>query len=106
VDWITQTIAIGNYLDAQDAELLRTCRIRSVLSLDGTVERSGATELGVEEIVSLNLIDGAGNDLRVVELAVESLVRLASSLPPVLVQCHAGRSRSPLVVARSLVRTQ
>jgi hypothetical protein len=33
MDWITQTIAIGNYLEAHNAELLRQDGIQLVLSL-------------------------------------------------------------------------
>ncbi len=37
VDWITEHVAIGNYLEAQDTELLRRHGFRSVLSLDGSL---------------------------------------------------------------------
>jgi len=33
MDWITKTIATGNYLEAQNAELLRQAGIQSVLSV-------------------------------------------------------------------------
>lgn len=36
MDWITDRIAIGNYLDAQDRTLLQAEGVRAVLSLDGT----------------------------------------------------------------------
>ena len=35
MDWITDQIAIGNYLDAQDLELLRREGIAPILCLDG-----------------------------------------------------------------------
>jgi protein-tyrosine phosphatase len=106
LDWITDKVAIGNSLDARDAGLLEQHAFRSVLSLDGTLGRSQAAEFGLAEVASYRLIDEAGNDLRVVERAVDDLRRLAESLPPVLVQCHAGRSRSATVVAAYLMRAR
>jgi hypothetical protein len=37
VDWITDDVAIGNYLEALDATLLTRHGFRSALSLDGTL---------------------------------------------------------------------
>jgi protein-tyrosine phosphatase len=106
MDWITEQVAIGNYLEAQDAELLLAHAFRSVLSLDGSLSSRRAAELGLSEIVGFKLIDGAGNDPRHYESAVDALLRLVRSKPPVLVHCHAGRSRSAIVVAGFLVASQ
>ncbi len=54
----------------------------------------------------MRLIDGPGNDLRVYRSSVEALMDLARRHPPVLVHCHAGRSRSAVVVAGYLVLSQ
>jgi protein-tyrosine phosphatase len=104
VDWITETIAVGNYLEAQDAGLLREFGIQSALSLDGTLTQSRADELGLTRVATTILIDGAGNDLRFFSGAIESLIHLAQTQPPVLVQCHAGRSRSIAVIAGYLIK--
>jgi protein-tyrosine phosphatase len=103
MDWITEQVAIGNYLEAQDADFLNHRGFRSVLSLDGSLAERHVAEFGLEEVVSYALIDGPGNDLRVFRFAVEDLRRLAASHGPVLVQCHAGRSRSAVVVAAHLM---
>jgi protein-tyrosine phosphatase len=103
MDWITDQVAIGNYLEAQDAALLKQHAFRSVLSLDGTLTAKQAAEFGLAEVASHRLIDGAGNDLRVLRFAIEDLRRLAETQAPVLVQCHAGRSRSAVVVAGYLI---
>ena len=50
-----------------------------------------------------NLIDGLGNDMRTFTRAVDTLIQFVESHPPVLVHCHAGRSRSPIVVAGYLI---
>ena len=106
MDWITDDIAIGNYLDARDAALLQRHAFRSVVSLDGTFSAADAAGFGLSEVACYRLIDGAGNDPRVFGLAVDDLQRLASSQCPVLVQCHAGRSRSVAVVAAYLIRAK
>ena len=106
MDWITDSIAIGNYLEAQDKHLLTQSGIRSALSLDGTLTPNQVEEMGLQRMVTTVLIDGPGNDLRVFGGAVESLMYLVQTQAPVLVQCHAGRSRSVAVVAGFLMRMQ
>jgi protein-tyrosine phosphatase len=103
VDWITEEVAIGNYLEAQDTTLLRQHAFRSVLSLDGTLTAKQAPEFGLAEVASYRLIDGAGNDVRLFQLAIEDLKRLVRTQAPVLVHCHAGRSRSAVIVAGYLM---
>ncbi|MCX5660219.1 MAG: dual specificity protein phosphatase [Planctomycetota bacterium] len=102
MNWITDRIAIGNHLDALDVELIRQHAFRSALSLDGTLASGHAAKLGLEQVVAYELIDGAGNSMRAFQSAVRDLGRLAESHSPVLVQCHAGRSRSAVVVAAYL----
>jgi protein-tyrosine phosphatase len=106
MDWITDTVAIGNYLEAQDADLLRREGIASALSLDRTLQGREPAELALREIESVPLEDGPGNDPRLFRRAVDALEGLVQSHPPVLVQCHAGRSRSAVVVAGYLMRSQ
>lgn len=55
MDWITERIAIGNYLEAQDAELLRKEAIASVLGLDKTLQGRDPAELGLRKIEILPL---------------------------------------------------
>lgn len=99
MDWICPEIAIGNCREARDWKLLQRERIGSILSLDGSVREEEAESLGVADIIMVELIDGPGNDPRRFIKAADSLSSLVSSEPPVLVQCHAGRSRSAVVVA-------
>lgn len=105
MDWITEDIAVGNYLEAQDATLLRDAGIMSVLSLDRTLTEGDAAHLGLQEIQAVPLDDGPGNDPRLFRQAVEAVERLVRSQRPVLVQCHAGRSRSVVVIAGYLMRS-
>jgi protein-tyrosine phosphatase len=105
LDWITDKIAIGNYLDALDVELIRRESLASALSLDGTLHGKDAGECGLKRIEVVCLEDAAGNEPRLFQLAVEYLSELVREAPPVLVQCPAGRSRSAVVVAGYLVKT-
>lgn len=104
MDWVTDGIAIGNYLEAQDKALLHDSGITAVLSLDGTLRGRPSAELGLQAIEVVPLEDAPGNDVRLFHRAVDALVRL-SLQGKVLVQCHAGRSRSVVVVAGYLMKT-
>jgi len=100
MDRITDSIWIGNYLDAQDREAITKAGIRSILCLDGCLAQATAAELGVERVEVVQLVDGAGNPpakfLRAVQLVREFVAKHA----PVLVHCHAGQSRSAAVVCK------
>jgi protein-tyrosine phosphatase len=104
VDWIEENIAIGNFQEAKDAEILQGIRIASALSLDGTLSGLKPQALGLKRIEVVRLEDGPGNDLRLFNLAVAALGELVRVAPPVLVQCHAGRSRSVVIVAAYLMK--
>ena len=106
MDWISDSIAIGNYLDATDTALHRAEGIRSLLCLDGKLRPGDAARLELDGLVSVPLIDGDGNRPEAFESAVRAVERLATLRPKLLVQCHAGRSRSVIVVAAHLMRTQ
>ncbi len=99
MDWITADIAIGNCDDARRFTTLRSAGIESILSLNGwpngTVNGHGLTWRCVE------LIDGHGNDVSLLQEAVSQLHQLLAK-GAVLVHCMEGVSRSPLVVASYL----
>lgn len=103
MDWITNDIAIGNCVDARDAELLRSHAIVSILGLTRTLEGVDPQSLGVRQIQLVPLEDGPGNELAVFRGAVQLLGRLVETGPPVLVHCQAGRSRAVVVVAAHLM---
>jgi hypothetical protein len=106
MNWITENVAIGNYLEVVDVNLLRSERFQSALSLDGTLSGKIPGDLGLHRVEIVRLEDAPGNELRLFRLAVDTLVDLVDDAPPVLVQCHAGRSRSAVVVAGYLMVVQ
>lgn len=106
MDWITEQIAIGNRLDAHDAELRRSAGFRGVVSLDGSMSDDQALALGYDDCVTANLNDGAGNNIAQFKRLVQSLIDMVDGCAPVLVHCHAGRSRSVTLVAAYLALRQ
>lgn len=102
VDQITAEIFIGNFIAARDPKLLSQLGIRSILCLNNSLEQISAESLGVENVEVFNLADGPGNDLGYFERIVDTLQRLTEKHAPVLVSCHAGKSRSAAVVAAYL----
>ncbi|RYD82931.1 MAG: hypothetical protein EOP84_08655 [Verrucomicrobiaceae bacterium] len=105
MDWITETIAIGNYLDAEDAALRRSSGIRSMICLNGKLRGVRAEALDLDASNNYDLKDGPGNDPELFRRAVETVGRFAKRHPKLLVQCHAGRSRSVIVVTAHLMHT-
>jgi protein-tyrosine phosphatase len=106
MDWITDEIAIGDWRDALDADLLRCECVWSVLSLIGKLVGRTAESLGVQRIEVFPLQDGPGDTSARFARAVELLARLVAEGPPVFVHCRAGRSRSAAVVAAHLMRSR
>ena len=106
MNWITENVAIGNYLDAQDTALHQAEAIRSMVSLDGKLLGVEAATLQLDALEAFDLKDGPGNNPDHFKRAVETIARFARLYPKVLVQCHAGRSRSVIAVAAYLMRSQ
>lgn len=102
--FITDTIAIGNFLDAQDHAALQEAGIRSILCLNGLLSGLQPDDLGVEAMTCFNFTDGSGNDPQLFDRAVKTVGQYAQQNPKLLVHCHAGKSRSVMVVASHLVR--
>ncbi len=106
MDKITDTIWIGNFIDAGDREALRRAGIRSILCLDGCLAGKKADEVGAERVEVVQLIDGAGNPPTVFLRAVRLLKELNTQNSPVLVHCHAGQSRSAAVVCKYFMQEE
>jgi protein-tyrosine phosphatase len=96
MDWITDQVAIGNYLDAATLPP----GVDAVLCLKEDCCDEGREDV---EVLCVPLIDGPGNDPRGVREAVRFIADVVAAGERILVHCHAGRSRSVAVVARYLV---
>ena len=106
MDWITEHIAIGNHIDAHNVALRKRFGFSAVVSLDGSMTAAAAEANGYDDWFITTLIDGAGNSFDLHRKIIHALIDMAEGCPPVLVHCHAGRSRSVAVVAGYLVKTQ
>jgi len=98
LDWITDHIAIGHFLDAQSLP----AGIDAVLCLREDC-CDGRTDV---DALCLPLLDGSGNDQRDIEDALEFIREVVTAGQRILVHCHAGRSRSVVIVARYLMQTR
>jgi protein-tyrosine phosphatase len=105
MDWITEEIAIGNYLDAEDAAALRTSGIRSMICLNDKLRGVRPETLELDALSNYYLKDGPGNNPDIFKRAVDAVGLLSKRNPKLLVFCHAGRSRSVVVVAAHLIKT-
>ena len=95
MDWITPQIAIANHIDVQNHELLRREKIKSIISLDGKKRTFPST---IEDHEVFNFIDGSGNSMQLFTRVIDLLADFVEDYSPVIVHCHAGRSRSASVV--------
>ena len=102
--FITDTIAIGNFIDAEDRATREAAGIRSILCLNGLLQDCKPADCGVEALTCFNFHDGSGNDPWLFDRAVKIVGYYALQHPKLLVHCHAGRSRSVMVVACHLLR--
>ncbi len=97
MDWITDHIAIGNFLDARNVS---SRDVEAVLCLKENCCDEDHESL---DVVCIPLVDGAGNDLRLCDDAVTFIDEVVTHGERILVHCHAGRSRSVCIVARYLM---
>ncbi len=97
MDWITNNIAIGNFVDAR---ALTVSDVEAVLCL-----KEACCDESDDEFCTMcvPLIDGPGNDKNAVEDAIAFIDDIVRRDERVLVHCHAGRSRSVCIVARYLM---
>jgi protein-tyrosine phosphatase len=98
MDWITDQIAIGNHIDAWELPE----PVDAILCL-----KEGCCDMRDDvDAVCIPLVDGPGNDPRAVSEAVSYLSEVVNEGRRILVHCHAGRSRSVVIVARHLMANQ
>ena len=104
MDWITDTIAIGTFLEARSHTLRVDAGIRSIICLDAILRDPDEPNLDLDYYEVIDFADSAANDARVFDQAVRLVGVLSEQSPKLLVHCRAGRSRSVVVVAGYLMR--
>ncbi len=98
MDWISENIAIGNFVDAQNAA---GC-VDNILCLKPDC-CAGCTDVNT---TCIPLYDGKGNAPELYARAVRVVHRAVEKDETILVHCHAGRSRSVACVALYLMVTE
>ena len=104
MNWITDTIAIGTYLEARNRRLRVSAGIRSIICLDAALCDPDEANLDIDDYEVVDLADGPGNDPGTFDRAVRLVGAFSKQSPKLLVHCRAGRSRSAVVVAGYLMR--
>ena len=94
MDWITDTIAIGTFLEARNHALRVAAGIRSIICLDAVLRDPDEPSLDVDDYEVIDFADGPGNDPRLFDQAVRLVGVLSEQSPKLLVHCRAGRSLS------------
>lgn len=98
---IEDRLWIGNARDARNIRELHDREIRAVVDL--AIEEK-PVEMFPRELVYLRipLIDGAGNPVETIALAIQVTSQLIAHGAPTLVACSGGMSRSPAIAAAAL----
>lgn len=97
------TLWLGHVGDIRDWRVVFDAGIQAIIDLAGNEPPASPPR----ELVYCRfpLIDGAGNEPRLLEAAVTTLEHFLRHSIPVLVYCSAGLSRSTAVTAAALART-
>lgn len=97
------TLWLGHVGDIRDWRVVFDAGIQAIIDLAGNEPPASPPR----ELVYCRfpLVDGAGNEPRLLEAAVTTLEHFLRTSIPVLVYCSAGLSRSPAVTAAALART-
>ena len=97
MNWITENVAIGSIMDVERAA--KECN--AILSL---VRLPAGVVLPVEiEHQLVEMTDGGGNGERNVRIAVDFINDFVRDGEKVFLHCHAGRSRSVVILAIHLM---
>lgn len=111
MDFITERIAIGNRHEAADIEMLQANSITAVLNVAYDLDirypnlDSSPYRFAIE-YHKVGLIDGQGNEATTLAAAVYMLAQLLARHEKVFVHCHAGISRSTIVVSTYLAHAE
>jgi protein-tyrosine phosphatase len=96
MDWITEQIAIGNYIDAINC----ASDVDAILCLKSNC-CDNRTDI---DALCFPMNDGPGNRKEYILDAIAYISDIVSSGGKILVHCHAGRSRSVSMVAAYFIK--
>src|SRR5450631_1790454 len=91
---------LGNAGDEQDCQRILDTGIQAVVQL---AAEESVLDLPRDLVYCrFPLVDGLGNDLNVLQLAITTVANLLEKKVPTLVVCGAGLSRSPAIAAAAI----
>jgi protein-tyrosine phosphatase len=91
---------LGNAGDERDCKRVLDTGIQAVVQLDA---EEPVIELSRDLVYCrFPLVDGPGNDKKVLQLAITTVANLLEKKVPTLVVCGAGLSRSPVIAAAAI----
>ena len=107
ITWITENVAIGEYTDAVNEELLKKEKVDCILSLRGSgVEESSYDEIELCDWLDIHfyrvpIVETEHSKVTKIQLrtAAYMLEQLTQKYKRILVHCTAGIDRAPFVVA-------
>jgi hypothetical protein len=91
---------VGHAGEEQDFRLIFDAGVRALIHL--AVEETPGHSPHEVIFCRFPLVDGAGNDLKVLGLAIRTAAALVRSQVPTLICCGGGVSRAPAVAAAAL----
>ncbi len=94
------TLWIGHAGDGRDFRAILDAGIRAIVQL--AIEEPPIQPPRELIFLRFPLLDGGGNDVAVLRLAIDAVLDLIEREIPTLVCCGAGMSRSPGIVAAAL----
>ena len=108
ITWITKNVAIGEYIDAINRELLEKEKIDCILCLRFDVSIKEEAIKNFLEIPLFHISVGCHQGLEPIKVELRTsaymLKLLAKKYKRILVHCTAGMDRSPFVVALYLAK--
>lgn len=99
MDWITQSAALGSIDDLADAVAFPVVGVLSLIQLPQGL----SVPPEIDHLV-VPLADGSANDSSDIRRAVAFACDFLRDDEPLFVHCHAGRSRSVVIMAMALMR--
>jgi len=100
---IPEAVYTGHAGDARDLRALLSAEFAAVVDL--AMEEPPAMPGRELVYCRIPLVDGDGNDCRLLDLAIDTVAELIQSKLRVLIACSGGMSRSPLITAAALAQT-
>lgn len=100
IEIVPSLVWLANGPEVRDLELIGEMHIEAIVDL--AYEELPVCSLRSKLVIRVPLIDGEGNNLQHIRLAITYTAELIRSKTPFVIACSAGISRSPTILAAAL----